>query len=79
MNIAHSDTKKNMLHTGILRIAARIAGTKELIPNPFPNSKIQDPVYHGCRTKNVKKLHRPPHGVWFAGTEGWVDDLYTGM
>ncbi len=34
-------------------------------------------VYHGSRAKGVTKFRRPPEGVWFAETEGWVDDLYT--
>jgi len=60
----------------LLRIAARIADSPA--PNPFPSSKIDHPVYHGSRAKGVKKFRRPDNGLWFAGAEGWVDDLYTG-
>ena len=54
-------------------IATRIAAQ---VKNPFPNSKIQHPVYHGTGGK-FTKFRRPPQGVWFAGTKGWVDDKYT--
>lgn len=55
------------------RIATRIA--TQLVDNPFPGSKIQHPVYHGTGSK-FTKFRRPPQGVWFAGTKGWVDDKY---
>jgi hypothetical protein len=52
-------------------------GEPGLVPNPFPGSKVGYPVYHGSRSKSVKKFRRPDNGVWFAGRQGWVDDLYT--
>lgn len=55
-------------------IAHRISN---IIINPFPNSKIDYIVYHGARSKNIDKFRRPLSGVWFAGLQGWVDDLYT--
>jgi len=60
-------------HKIAMRIAARGRG---FIENPFPNSVIQNPVYHGTGGK-FTKFRRPPQGVWFAGTQGWVDDKYT--
>lgn len=58
------------------RMAARISGSDlELIPNPFPSSKFQKPVFHGTRHP-VRKFTRPESGVWFAGKPGWVDDKY---
>jgi len=75
----------------LLRIAARVAagtqdggeeteedGKPELVPSPFPGSKVPYPVYHGSPSRGLKEFRRPETGVWFAGAEGWVDDLYTG-
>ncbi len=59
------------------KIAAEIA-SEALVPNPFPSSKVSYLVYHGSRARGVTKFRRPPEGVWFAGTKGWVDDLYIG-
>src|SRR5271157_1883523 len=76
------------LHIAARIASRRLAGTEsngegveeipKMISNPFPSSKVSYPVYHGSRSKGVKKFRRPDNGLWFAGTEGWVDDLYLG-
>lgn len=60
-------------------MAMRVAGVDDsgFVPCPFPNTKVDYVVYHGSRSKGVKKFRRPDSGVWFAKLEGWVDDLYT--
>ena len=74
----------------LLRIASRLvlksksniyqivtaSENEKYVPNPFPSSKIQHPVYHGSHTKGITKFRRPDNGLWFSGVQGWVDDKY---
>ena len=43
--------------------------------NPFPQSKITVPVYHGTDEK-FSKFHRPLHGVFFTPYREWASDHY---
>jgi len=50
---------------------------KKIIPNPFPNSKINSEMYHGSRsTMPITKFNRPPEGVWFAEFPEWSERYY---
>ena len=43
--------------------------------NPFPQSKITVPVYHGTNEK-FSKFRRPPHGVFFTPHKYWALEHY---
>jgi hypothetical protein len=48
---------------------------RKLISNPFPGSKVSEPLYHGTREKFSKFL-RPAHGVYVTPSETWATGHY---
>jgi hypothetical protein len=46
-----------------------------LVPNPFTNSKMPYPLYHGTNSKFDKFL-RPAHGVYITPSESWAKNHY---
>lgn len=47
-----------------------------IIPNPFPQSKITQEMYHGSRTAGLMKFSRPREGLWFAEYPEWCQEHY---
>jgi hypothetical protein len=55
----------------------RLFEIEQYVPNPFPASKIKQPMYHGSSVKGIKKFRRPRQGLWFAETESWAAEHYS--
>ena len=69
---------KEELNIILARIGYKVAADDEpeYIPNPFPQSEFQEPVYHGTTDKNFKKFRREPQGVYFTPQREWAKRNY---
>lgn len=58
----------------IKRYRAILEGS-EFVPNPFPNSIVQYPLYHGTNIE-FNKFLRPAHGIYVSPSRTWANDIY---
>lgn len=49
---------------------------QNLVPNPFPKSQIQQPVFHGSVYSDIDKFKRPPHGFFVSRYEDYATEIY---